>query len=81
MLMNARIISKHDAKVLQAATNILSRLQHESNSRLDAWRKSAKSHISRDYWNAQRKHGYFVNVCKKHGINVACSGRISIEAQ
>ena len=39
MLMNARIISKHDAEVLQAAANVLSRLQHESNSRLDAWRK------------------------------------------
>ena len=79
--MNARIISKHDAKILQAATNILSRLQYESNSRLDAWRKSAKSQIYQDYWNAKRKHEYFVNVCNKHGIGVACSGRISIEAQ
>ena len=81
MSTNACIISKHDAKVLQAATNILSRLQHESYLRLDLLQKSAKSQIRQDYWNAKRRDEYFVNACNKCNVNITCSGRILLGAQ
>ena len=74
--MSKQIISKQDAKTLQAASEILARLSQEHDARLASWRKSTTAPTYQEWWNAKRKFSYFVKACGKHNVGMQCSGRM-----
>ena len=70
--MANRIISKNDIQILNAAAEVLKRLDKEHNIRLDKFRKMCYAPTYQEYWNAKRRWYYFATVCSNAGIDYCC---------